>query len=122
MEGRPHTTGARFCERSGVLMEHCRSNAARQTALLETVQKLGFPELTAEDVKLKLKTVRTRCVAELAKAIKSEKKVMQAYMIFMGLNCFVSNKHIHPCVALAVHEPECQQRLFFTITFFTFID
>jgi hypothetical protein len=36
------------------------------------VQELDFPELTVEDVKLKVHTVRTGCAAELAKVIKSK--------------------------------------------------
>jgi len=48
--------------------EHCRKKPARESALQETVEELNFPELTAEDVKLKIKTFRTRCAAEQTKS------------------------------------------------------
>jgi hypothetical protein len=71
--------------------EHCRSNTARHNGLQEIAQELNFPELTVDDVKLKIKTNRTRYAAELAEAIRSGKKVVQAYRTFMCQNCFVSN-------------------------------
>jgi len=36
------------------------------------VQELNFPELTVDDIKLKIKTTRTRYTAELTAVIKSE--------------------------------------------------
>jgi len=36
------------------------------------VHELNFPELTVDDMKLKIKTTRTRYTAELAVVIKSE--------------------------------------------------
>jgi hypothetical protein len=39
--------------------EHCSSNTARENALQEVVQELNFPEVTAQEVKLKIKTIRT---------------------------------------------------------------
>jgi hypothetical protein len=54
--------------------EHCRSSTARQNALQGIAQKPNFPKLTVEDVKLKIKTVRTRYAAELAKVTKNKIK------------------------------------------------
>jgi hypothetical protein len=52
-------------------------------------QETEFPELTAEDVKLKIKTIRTRCAAELAKAIKSETNGAGLHDIYVAkLFCF----------------------------------
>lgn len=50
--------------------EHFRNKPARENALQETVQELNFPELTAEDVQLKIKTFRTRCATEQTKSQK----------------------------------------------------
>lgn len=49
--------------------EHTRSNTDSKDALRETVQERNFPELNVEDVKLKIKTVGIRCVAELARVL-----------------------------------------------------
>jgi hypothetical protein len=53
MEGRPHTVGARYYERSECFWnrkyEHLRNKTAREDALQEIVQELNFPELTAEE-------------------------------------------------------------------------
>jgi hypothetical protein len=42
-------------------------------ALQKIVQVLKLPDLSVEEVKLKIKTIRTRYAAELAKVIKPEK-------------------------------------------------
>ena len=44
-----------------------------ENALEEIVQELNFQELAVEEVKLKIKTIRTRRAAERAKVIKSGK-------------------------------------------------
>jgi hypothetical protein len=47
----------------------------RDKALEEMVkQQLNIPDLTQEDVKLKIKSIRSRYSSELAKVLKSEKK------------------------------------------------
>jgi hypothetical protein len=43
-------------------------------ALEEMVKQLNIPDLTQEDVKLKIKSIRNRFSSELAKVLKSEKK------------------------------------------------
>ena len=63
--------------------EHCRNKADREKALQAIVQELKFSEHTPEDVKLEIKTSRTRQVAELAKAIKPEKNLVWGYTTFM---------------------------------------
>jgi hypothetical protein len=50
--------------------EHYRRNTDRENALQEIVHELNFPELAVQDVKLKIKTIRSRFAAELAKVIK----------------------------------------------------
>jgi len=52
------------------ISEHSRNKPDLENALQETVQELNFPELTAKDVKLKIKTSRTRCAAEQTKSQK----------------------------------------------------
>jgi hypothetical protein len=54
--------------------QHCRNKPARENTLYEIVHYFNFSELTVEDVKLKMETIRTRYAAELAKVIKSENK------------------------------------------------
>jgi hypothetical protein len=53
--------------------EHSRNKTGRENALKEIVQELDFPNLTVEDLKLKIKTIRSRYAAELGKVIKSDK-------------------------------------------------
>jgi hypothetical protein len=47
------------------LSVHSRSKTAGENALQEIVLEPNFLELTAEEVKLKIKTIRTRYVAML---------------------------------------------------------
>jgi hypothetical protein len=88
--------------------EHCRNKPARENILQEIVQELNFPELTAKKVKLKIKTFRTRCAAELIKS----QKLVAADMKFLCRNVFGSAKHIYFCVAFIFHKPQCQQKIF----------
>jgi hypothetical protein len=50
--------------------EQRRHKTARENALHETVRELNFPELIVEDVKFKVKPIRSRYTAELTKAMK----------------------------------------------------
>ena len=53
--------------------EHYRNRNIRDKALEEMVKELNIPDLTQEDVKLKIKSIRSRYSSELAKVLKSEK-------------------------------------------------
>ena len=55
-----------------VKCEHYRNRTAHDSALHEVVMGPNFPSHTAEYVKLKIKTIRTRYAAEPAKVMKSE--------------------------------------------------
>jgi hypothetical protein len=79
-----------------------RNEADREKALQEIVQELKFPEPTLEDVKLEVKTSRTKQVAELAKASKPEKSGTGLHDV---LKLF-SNKHIPFRMAFVFHEPQ----------------
>jgi hypothetical protein len=50
-----------------------RNRNIRDKALEEMVKQLNIPDLTQEDVKLKIKSTRSRYSSELAKVLKSEK-------------------------------------------------
>lgn len=50
-----------------------RNKLTRSNALKEIVNELNFPGLTVEDIKLKIKTIRTRYSSELSKVQQSEK-------------------------------------------------
>jgi glutaredoxin len=96
--------------------EHCRYKTARENALQQIVQELNFSELAVEEVKLKSRTIRTRYAAELANVIKSAKNSTDPHDIYVP-KLFRRNKHIHSCVPYLLHEPQCQQWLFFSIIF-----
>lgn len=49
--------------------EQYRNKKARQDALQEIVQELNFSAVAAEDRKLGIKTIRTRCSAASAEII-----------------------------------------------------
>ena len=59
MEGRSHTTGARFIRNQecswNVKWENDTNRNIRDKALEEMVKHLNIPDLTQEDVKLKIK-------------------------------------------------------------------
>lgn len=54
-------------------IEEYKSKTARERALKEIVDELNIEEVTVEDVKLKIKTIRTRYSSELAKVNQSTK-------------------------------------------------
>jgi len=56
-----------------VKLENYRNRNIRDKALEEMVRELNIPNLTQEDVKLKIKSIRSRYSSELAKVLKSEK-------------------------------------------------
>jgi len=56
-----------------VKSENYRNQNIRDKALEGMVKQLSIPNLTQEDVKLKIKSVRSRYSSELAKVLKSEK-------------------------------------------------
>ena len=56
-----------------VKSEHYRNRNIQDKALEEMVKELNIPDLTQEDVKLKIKSIRSRYSSELAKVLKSEK-------------------------------------------------
>jgi hypothetical protein len=65
MEGQSHTTGARFIKQSIMFLEcskseNYRNRNIRDKALEEMVKELNIPDLTPEDVKLKIKSIRGR--------------------------------------------------------------
>ena len=57
-----------------VKSENYRNRNVRDKALEEMVKQLNIPDLTQEDVKLKIKSIRSRYSSELAKVLKFEKK------------------------------------------------
>ena len=79
MEGRSHTTGARFMKLSKCLWnvrvksENYRSRNIRDKALEEMAKQLNIPGLTQQDVKLKFISIRSRYSSEQAKVLQSEK-------------------------------------------------
>jgi len=50
------------------------------------VTQLNIPDLTQEDVKLKIKSIRSRYSSELAKVLRSEKKSGAMYRNYSGSN------------------------------------
>jgi len=65
MEGRSHTSLVLDFMKDleclwNTYSEHYRNEADREKALQEIMQELKFPEPTLEDVKLEVKTARTR--------------------------------------------------------------
>jgi hypothetical protein len=56
-----------------VKSENYRNRNIRERALEEILKQINIPDLTVEDVKLKIKTIRTRYSYELGKILKSEK-------------------------------------------------
>jgi hypothetical protein len=57
-----------------VKSENYRNRNIRDKPLEEMVKQLNIPDLTQEDLKLKIKSFRSRHSSELAKVLKSEKK------------------------------------------------
>jgi uncharacterized protein YajQ (UPF0234 family) len=57
-----------------VKSENYRNRNIRDKALEEMEKQLNIPDLTQEDMKLKIKSIRSRHSSELAKVLKSEKK------------------------------------------------
>jgi hypothetical protein len=57
-----------------VKSESYRNRNIRDKALEEMVKQLNIPDLTQEDVKLKIKSIPSRYSSELAKVLKTEKK------------------------------------------------
>jgi hypothetical protein len=53
--------------------ENCRNRNIQDKALEEMVKELNIPDLTPDDVKLKIKSVRSLYSSELAKVLESEK-------------------------------------------------
>lgn len=69
-EGPSHTTGTRFITQLrmwNVKLENNRNRNIRDKALEEMVKQLNIPDLTQEDVKLKIKSIRSRYSSELAR-------------------------------------------------------
>jgi hypothetical protein len=103
-----HTTDSRFYEGSGVFVEHnsehYRNEAYREKSLQEIMQELKFPEPTPEDAKLEIK------------AIRPEKEIGMGLHDIYALKLF-SDKHIPFRMAFVFHEPQCQKRLLFKISF-----
>jgi hypothetical protein len=56
-----------------VKSENYRNRNIWDKALEEMVKQLNITDLTQEDVKLKIKSIRSRYSSELAKVLKSEK-------------------------------------------------
>jgi len=56
-----------------VKSENYRNRNIRDKALEEMVEQLNIPDLTQEDVQLKIKSIHSRYSSELAKVLKSEK-------------------------------------------------
>ena len=56
-----------------VKSENYRNRNIRDKALEEMVKQLNIPDLTQEEVKLKIKSIRTRYSSELTKVLKSLK-------------------------------------------------
>jgi len=54
-----------------VKLENYKNRNIRDKALEETVKQLNIPDLTQEDVKLKIKSIHSRYSSELAKVLKS---------------------------------------------------
>jgi hypothetical protein len=86
-----------------VKSENYRNRNIGDKALEETAKQLNIPDLTQEDVKLKIKSIPRRYSSELANILKSKKKkkkkkVVLAEMISMYRNYSGSNKLIYSCV------------------------
>ncbi|GFG31239.1 hypothetical protein Cfor_06767 [Coptotermes formosanus] len=83
-------------------------------------QLLSFPVLTVEDVKLKIKTIRTRYAAELAKLINSENSGAGLHDMYVPkLFCF---KQAHSfLLAFVFHKPVSTDANFIN-NFSTFVD
>ena len=95
-----------------VKSENYRNRNIRDKALEEMVKQLNIPDLTQEDVKLKIKSIRSRYSSELARALKFEerkKKVVLTETISVYRNYSGSNKLIYSCVLFVLqdshHEP-----------------
>lgn len=96
--------------------EHYTNVKAGKNALQEVMHWQNVPELTVQDVKLKIRTIRIWCAAELAKVIQSiqeKKKIVVTHTTFMCRNCCGSNKHTNSCMVNVFHELRCQRLFFF---------
>jgi hypothetical protein len=76
--------------------EHYTNITAGENSLQEVVHWLNFPELTVEDVKLKIRIIRIKCAAELAKVIQSEKKSRWPTLHFCAENVVVQTSTFIP--------------------------
>jgi len=56
-----------------VKSENYRNRNIRDKAMEEMVKQLNIPDLTQEDVELKIKSIRSRNSSELAEVLRSEK-------------------------------------------------
>lgn len=65
IEGRPNTIDRKCLWNNK--SEHYTDITAGENSLQEVARWLNFPELAAEDVKLKIRTVCIRCAAELVR-------------------------------------------------------
>jgi hypothetical protein len=72
-------------------------------ALKELVKQLNIPNLTQEDVKLKIKSIRSRYSSEQAKVLESEKSGAGRDDIYVR-NYSGSNKLIYSCVLFVLQD------------------
>jgi hypothetical protein len=71
--------------------------------LEEMVKQLNIPDLTQEDVKLKIKSIRSRYSSELAKVLKSKKSgAGRKTVLETFLNDFYTHLDLHLSVQLAM--------------------
>jgi hypothetical protein len=74
------------------------------------VKQLNIPDFTPEDVKLKIKSICSPHFSELAKVLKSEKKVVLTETISMYLNYSGSNKLIYCCILFVLQDSHYHAR------------
>jgi len=87
-----------------------RNRNIRDKALEEMVKQLNIPDLTQENVKLKIKSIHSRYSSELAKVLKSEKKMVLAETISMYRNYCGSKKLIYSCVLFVLQDSHHQPK------------
>jgi hypothetical protein len=68
------------------------------------VQELNFQELAVEEVRLKIKTIRTRNAAELAKVIRPGKSGAGLHYFYVPKLFWLKQKYINSCEAFLFTE------------------
>jgi hypothetical protein len=109
--------------------ENYRNRNIRDKTLEEMVTQLNIPDLTQEDVKLKIKSIRSRYSFELAKVLKSEKSgagrktVLETFLndfytyLDLHLSIQLTMCLMHLICCLIIHGLTHQRRFFFYFFF-----